>query len=77
MLSESAKMEQEKPMTASKTADNPKHPREGWNAKFEEMAGNGDDALLDQSVATTWDEEEWEWELCVNDKPAPAYFDAI
>jgi len=41
------------------------------------MAGNGDDALLDQSVATTWDEEEWEWELCVNDKPAPAYFDAI
>jgi len=64
-------------MTASKTADRPKHPREGWDAKFKEMAENSDDALLDQSVSTTWDEEEWEWELCNDDGSKPSYMDEI
>lgn len=73
-FSESAKIEQEKSMVASKTADRPKHPREGWDVKFKEMAGNGDDVLLDQFASTTWDEDEWEWELCDDDKSKGMFF---
>ena len=39
----------------------PKVPRQGWDEQFRSMAGNGDDKLLDEHVATDWDEEEWEW----------------
>jgi transcriptional regulator with XRE-family HTH domain len=39
-----------------------RHPREGWDAIFAEMARRGDDKLLDDVPSTsTWDEEEWEW----------------
>jgi antitoxin MazE len=39
-----------------------RHPREGWDAAFAEMAHRGDDRLLDDVPSTsTWDEEEWEW----------------
>lgn len=39
-----------------------RHPREGWDAAFAEMARLGDDKLLDDvPSASTWDEEEWEW----------------
>jgi antitoxin MazE len=36
-------------------------PRAGWEAKFREMAEQGDDRLLDGEVATAFDETEWEW----------------
>jgi antitoxin MazE len=38
-------------------------PRAGWGAAFREMAGRGDDALLDDVAPTLspWDEDEWEW----------------
>ena len=35
--------------------------RQGWEAKFSEMALQGDDALLDQPTPTHWDAEEWQW----------------
>jgi antitoxin MazE len=37
--------------------------RAGWAARFAMMAAEGDDRLLDgdQSAATAWDGEEWEW----------------
>ena len=40
-----------------------KDPRQGWSKAFETMAARGDDALVqgDQSRASSWDEEEWEW----------------
>ncbi|HYW11062.1 MAG TPA: AbrB/MazE/SpoVT family DNA-binding domain-containing protein [Longimicrobium sp.] len=39
-----------------------RHPREGWDVAFAEMARRGDDKLLDDVPSTsTWDEEEWEW----------------
>jgi antitoxin MazE len=36
-------------------------PRGDWEARFREMAANGDDALLDAPDSTKWDKEEWEW----------------
>jgi antitoxin MazE len=38
-----------------------KEPRQGWDVKFAEMAKNEDDLLLDEPIATKWDEEEWTW----------------
>ena len=35
--------------------------RQGWEAKFSEMAQHGDDRLLDQPNLTQWDEAEWIW----------------
>jgi antitoxin MazE len=37
--------------------------RHGWEEAFRKMAKAGDDRLLagDELLATTWDEEEWEW----------------
>jgi antitoxin MazE len=36
--------------------------RAGWAESFQEMAANGDDAMLDDvTLLTNWDEEEWEW----------------
>ncbi len=36
-------------------------PRAGWEAAFETMAAEGDDALLDEPIPTEWDEAEWTW----------------
>ncbi len=39
------------------------HPRQDWEAQYQRMAENGDDALLDADIftLTEWDEAEWEW----------------
>lgn len=37
-----------------------KEPRTGWEEKFQLMAQNKDDTLLD-SDSPSWDEEEWQW----------------
>ena len=39
----------------------PAHPREGWDAEFAAMAETRDDALLDGSTSTEWDDTEWTW----------------
>jgi antitoxin MazE len=36
-------------------------PRQGWSTAFQKMVLNGDDHLLDQSIPTQWDEDEWQW----------------
>ena len=38
-------------------------PRQGWDAAFQAMAENGDDALLDKDVKnlSRWDKDEWQW----------------
>jgi antitoxin MazE len=37
-------------------------PRDGWDGRFREMAGYGDDRLLDADAPpSAWDSEEWEW----------------
>ena len=36
------------------------HARQNWSTAFKAMAQNGDDNLL-ESVATKWEEDEWEW----------------
>ncbi len=36
-------------------------PRAGWKEAFRAMAQAGDDKIDDGSVASRWDEEEWEW----------------
>jgi antitoxin MazE len=38
-------------------------PRAGWTAAFQEMARQGDDALLDDASPSLsdWDEGGWEW----------------
>jgi antitoxin MazE len=39
-----------------------KGPRKGWEKAFQVMSERGDDGLLDsKSVASAWDQEEWEW----------------
>lgn len=38
-----------------------RHHRQGWEAKFVEMAQHGVDRLLDEPVPTHWDESEWTW----------------
>jgi antitoxin MazE len=35
--------------------------RAGWNEQFAAMADNKDDQLLDETISTQWDEEEWTW----------------
>lgn len=35
--------------------------RHGWDEAFAQMHEQDDDALLDEHIPTTWDEEEWEW----------------
>ena len=40
----------------------PRHPRSGWSMAFKQMAGAGDDKLLDaQPLLTRWEKEDWEW----------------
>jgi antitoxin MazE len=36
-----------------------RHPRQGWEDRFAEMAERGDDKVLDETSSTQWDEEEW------------------
>ncbi len=38
-----------------------RHPRQGWDEHFADMAEKGDDQLLDETSQTRWDEEEWTW----------------
>ena len=35
--------------------------RQDWESQFKAMAERGDDALLDEEIATAWDDEEWQW----------------
>jgi antitoxin MazE len=35
--------------------------RKNWEASFKKMAENKDDQLLDSSLSTEWEGEEWEW----------------
>ena len=37
------------------------HHRQGWEAKFVEMAQHNDDRLLDEPVPRHWDKSEWTW----------------
>lgn len=39
----------------------PKSPRKNWEDSFKKMAENKDDQLLDSSITTEWEDEEWEW----------------
>ena len=40
-----------------------KRPRADWASAFREMAGRGDDALLDDVAPSLskWDEDQWKW----------------
>lgn len=38
-----------------------RRPRTGWAVAAKRMRAGGDDLLLDESTATTFDLEEWEW----------------
>ena len=40
-----------------------RRPRAGWQEAFKAMAARGEDSLVhgDQTGASDWDEEEWEW----------------
>ena len=38
-----------------------KRPREGWADAARLMRERGDDRLLDSSIPTRFDEEEWKW----------------
>jgi len=38
-----------------------RRPRSGWAAAAKRMRTVGEDRLLDQSTATKFDREEWEW----------------
>jgi predicted aspartyl protease len=35
--------------------------RQCWEEQSKLMAARGDDKLLDEGIATSWDEEEWQW----------------
>ena len=39
----------------------PRNAREGWAEAFRAMSTAGDDRLLEVTVPTVWDTEEWEW----------------
>lgn len=38
-----------------------RRPRAGWAAAFAAMHRAGHDRLLDETTASRWDDEEWEW----------------
>ena len=38
-----------------------RHPRQGWEEHFADMAKNSDDQLLDEAHPTQGNEEEWIW----------------
>lgn len=35
--------------------------RHGWDKQFGLMAEHSDDRLLDETILTQWDVDEWEW----------------
>jgi antitoxin MazE len=35
--------------------------RQDWDVQFAAMAELGDDVLIDETISTGWDEQEWEW----------------
>lgn len=35
--------------------------RTGWSEAFAAMARSGDDALVDEHLSSSWDENEWRW----------------
>ncbi len=35
--------------------------RSGWDEAFGVMSTQQEDVLLDEPIATNWDQEEWEW----------------
>ena len=35
--------------------------RQGWEEAYRRMAEAGDDALLDEPIATDWDKTQWRW----------------
>ena len=40
----------------------PAHPRRhNWEQRFNAMAVQGDDRLLDEVTSTDWDKKDWEW----------------
>ena len=39
-----------------------RHPRQGWEEQFQAMHERGDDRLIDDIPASTWDEQEREWD---------------
>lgn len=48
--------------TLRNTEDAGTHIRKGWEEAFAEMAGHGDDSLVDDLPARTdWDERDWQW----------------
>jgi antitoxin MazE len=38
-----------------------RQPRQGWEEQFAVMAEQGDDAWIDETLPTQWDEDEWTW----------------
>jgi len=38
-----------------------RRPRQGWEEQFRAMHESGDDCLMEEFPAATWDEDEWEW----------------
>lgn len=55
-------MKKENTFPPAKKSSHLTRPRHNWDARFKEMASRKDDILLDKSVLTTWDKNEWEWE---------------
>jgi antitoxin MazE len=39
-----------------------RRPRSGWAEAARDLAGRGDDCLLDEPAPTQFDLEEWEWQ---------------
>ncbi len=40
-----------------------KNIREGWDTAFRKMRARGDDELIvEDGLANTWDEDEWQWQ---------------
>ena len=36
-------------------------PRQNWGKAFQRMAAEGDDQLIDETLPTSWDKDEWKW----------------
>ncbi len=36
-------------------------PRQGWESRFQAMHEAGEDRMVENLPASTWDNEEWEW----------------
>lgn len=38
-----------------------RRPRQDWEERFRAMREHGDDALVDETLPTRWENEEWVW----------------